>query len=180
MGRQTALHMLPADTIEFLAHAKVKASIVCTEWSSEFEEISECDHKNCSQPLCLWNRDILPTLARKHITRAVKPYYRIDTSLPVIELLVPHECEWNGIPALQQGRIYASSDSRSEPLQKWFDTLVRWIRKNFVKNPVEWQSGYVGLHAYEWHERGGLLLPTYQPPVTTEWKDRLLSQLPKR
>jgi hypothetical protein len=169
--------MLPADAIEFLAYARTKAPVVCTVWNSESEEIVGCDVTRSGQPLCLWNRDILPTLSRNCINRTANPYYRIDTSLPVVELDVPNECEWDGLPALSQGRIYASFDVQSEPLRKWFDTLVRWIRKTFVKNPVPWQSGYVGPHANEWHRRGGLLLPTYEPPLTDEWKDRLRSQL---
>jgi hypothetical protein len=65
-----------------------------------------------------------------------------------------------------QGRIWASFDTESEPLRKWFDSLVRWIRKVVVRNPVHWQSGYIGRHASEWHRSGGLLLPTYIPPIT--------------
>jgi hypothetical protein len=178
MGRQTGFHMLPEDAFEFLAYARTKAPITCTERSSDSAFISECDVRTGSQPLCLWNHDILPTLQREYVTISARPYYRVDTSLPVIEFLVPHESEWDGVPALTQGRIWASFDIQSEPLRKWFDSLVRWIRKTFVKNPVHWQSGYVGRHAYEWHRNGGLLLPTYRPPTTDEWKERLLSQHP--
>ena len=176
MGRQIGFHLLPEDVIEFLAHARTKAPVVCTVWSSDSELISECDPITSSQPLCLWNQDVLPTLERKLITTAAKPYYRVDSSLPVIELFVPDEAEWNGIPALTQGRIWASFDIQSEPLRRWFDSLVRWIRITYVKNPVLWQSGYVGRKACEWHQDGGLLLPTYRPPITGEWKQRLYSQ----
>jgi hypothetical protein len=172
--------MLPADATDFMAYARTKTPVFCTVRDSESEEIVECEVTGSSQTLCLWNRDILPTLSRKYINRTVNPYFRIDYSLPVVELIVPRICEWDGIPALAQGRIYASFDVPNEPLRKWFDALVRWIRKIFVKNPVPWQFGYVGPHAYEWHRQGGLLLPTYLPPLTTKWKDRLLSQLPEK
>lgn len=39
-------------------------------------------------------------------------------------------------------------------------------------------SGYVGPAAYQWYERGGLLLPTYQPPLNEEWRDRINEQHP--
>jgi hypothetical protein len=168
--------MLPEDALEFLAYARTKAPTTCTERYSDSGLISERDVRSGSQLLCLWNHDILPTLRREYITNSAKPYYRVDTSLPVIEFSVPHKSEWNGVPALTQGRIWASFDVPSEPLRRWFDSLVRRIRKTFVKNPIHWQSGYVGQYAYEWHRRGGLLLPTYSPPITVEWEERLHSQ----
>ena len=176
MGRQTGFHMLPEDAIEFLTRLEAQAPVVCTSRDSDNEEVRECDPTDCGPILCLWNRAILPSLKRKHIPREQNPYYRIDGSLPVIEWVTSHQTVWDGVPALIQGRVYATFDVPNEPLTKWFDSVVRWIRKSHAKNPVEWQSGYVGPHALRWHQDGGLLLPTYSPPVTEEWKQRLLQQ----
>jgi hypothetical protein len=176
MGRQTGFHMLPEDAAEFLAHLKDQAPVVCTSRSSDSEEIIECDPTDCGPVLCLWNQAILPSLKCAHIARAQNPYYRVDQSLPVIEWMKSQKADWDGMPALTQGRVYASFDVPNEPLTKWFDSIVRWIRKNYAKNPIKWQSGYVGGHALRWHRDGGLLLPTYSPPTTPEWKQRLLQQ----
>ena len=176
MGRQTGFHMLPEDAIEFLTHLKSQAPVICTSRSAEDEEIRECDPADCGPFLCLWNRAILPSLKRDLVPRDQNPYYRIDGSLPVIEWMALRETTWDGVPALRQGRVYARFDVPNEPLTKWFDSVVRWIRKNYARNPIEWQSGYVGPHALQWHHNGGLLLPTYSPPVTPEWKRRLLQQ----
>jgi hypothetical protein len=153
MGRQTAFHMLPEDASEFLAHARTRAPISPILWNSDSELIAECNVRNCVRPICLWDHDILPTLQRKYVTSAAKPYYRVDASLPGIELCVPPVTEWDGVPALIQGRIWGSFEVESKPFRKWFDSLVRFIHKTFVKNPVDWESGWVGRHAYEWHRR---------------------------
>jgi hypothetical protein len=124
---------------------------------------------------------LLPILARKYIPESsVGPYYRIDSSLPVIELFLPREQEWDGVPSLTQGRIYASFDQPSDGLKKWFDTLARWIRSNFAKSPVPSIEGYIGPAALQWYEEGGLLLPMNRPPVNDQWRAFLQPQLDRR
>ena len=52
---------------------------------------------------------------------------------------------------------------------KWYEQIVRYIRKAFVRNPAS-LSGYVGSEAHKWFLKGGLLLPTFIPPVTDAWR----------
>jgi len=73
------------------------------------------------------------------------------------------------VPALAQGRIYGVFDSKPVEFEKWYERITRYIRKNWRRNPVSWLGGYVGPAASEWCDSGGLLLPTYVPPVTNDW-----------
>jgi hypothetical protein len=52
--------------------------------------------------------------------------------------------------------------------EKWYESLTRWIRKNYAKNPAG-KDGYVGPAAYEFYKNGGYLLPNFLPPSTKEW-----------
>jgi hypothetical protein len=121
---------------------------------------------------CMWNQALLPTINRKEFTRESNrgSYYYVDNNLPVIELSYPSAIPepWNGRPALTQGRIWASFQQENRNFERWFNSIVRWIRKNFVKNPVP-LSGYVGPAAYDWYKAGGLLLPVLPPPITPTW-----------
>jgi len=47
--------------------------------------------------------------------------------------------------------------------------VARWIRKNFIRNPIPHLNGYVGPAAYEFFKTGGLLLPIFRPPLTNQW-----------
>lgn len=98
------------------------------------------------------------------------PYYRVDSALPVIELWYrsPIPESWNGRAALTQGRIWAAFEQKNRDFEVWFNSIVRWIRKNFVKNPVP-LGGYIGPAAYEWYKAGGILLPVLRPPVNKTW-----------
>jgi hypothetical protein len=46
-------------------------------------------------------------------------------------------------------------------------------QKELRENPTGWMSGYVGPAAYSRYQRGGFLLPTYQPPLNPEWRNRI-------
>jgi hypothetical protein len=59
--------------------------------------------------------------------------------------------------------------------EKWYETLVRWIRKNYGKNPAS-STGYVGPAAFEFYEKGGYLLPQFLPPKTKEWLTEISTQ----
>jgi len=51
--------------------------------------------------LCLWNLDLLPSLKREHVPVSdIGPYYRVDSSLPILELSIPKQIEWDERPAL--------------------------------------------------------------------------------
>ena len=172
--------MLPPDCEAFLRFVQERDPVVVVEKDSDSPEVtpllSPCQPGHV---LSLWNPRLLPSLERKHIKKSTKgPYYRIDAALPVPELFLPRQQEWDGAPALTQGRVYSSFDHPSEELSRWFNAIARWIRQNFTKNPVKPIGGYVGPAALKWHEEGGLLLPMVRPPVTPEWRDLLHVQWP--
>ncbi len=171
MGRQVLFHMLSRDCQDFLAHVTQHASVWPIERDSDSSKV-EPVRSPCSlgQVIILWNKDLLPVLKRKHIPKSIKgPYYRVDSSLPVVELSIPREADWEGLPSLTQGRIYASFDYPNRDLNEWFDSMSKWIRKNFSKNPVGLTSGYVGPAALKWFQAGGILLPFVRPISSPYW-----------
>ncbi len=170
MGRQTRFHMLPEDCRRFLVFLQERDPVIVTEWYSlELAEIKEVSRPwERGGNYCLWNQAILPTLRRK----VTGKHFNIDFSEPVIQftyespLLEP----WNGQPALTQGRIWASFETKSKVFEKWYNAAVRWIRKNFVRDPaVGHNRDSIGPAAYEWFRTGGLLLPNFRPPLTDDW-----------
>jgi hypothetical protein len=172
--------MLPEDRADFLGFVRQRDHVVITEFTSDRADIQPID---LNQPqvhpnwLCLWNVDLLPSLKREHVPVSnVGPYYRVDSSLPILEFSVPNQTEWDERPALTQGRLYAYAYQNHSALRTWYEALSRRLRKSFVKNPTGWMAGYVGPAAFRWYERGGLLLPTYQPPLTPEWRARINEQ----
>ena len=171
MGRQVLFHMLSEDCQGFLAYVKENAPVVVTERDGHFSKIEPVGNP-CSlgQCLCLWNQGLLPLLRRKFVPKSSKgPYYRVDSALPVAEFFLPREADWEGSPSLTQGRIYASFDQPNDGLRKWFDSMGRWIRKNFAKNPLRGLSGYVGPAALKWYQEGGILLPFVRPLPSPYW-----------
>jgi hypothetical protein len=94
----------------------------------------------------------------------------VDSVLPVIEFSYPSPVQepWNGRPALIQGRVWAGFEQENKDFERWYNAVVRWIRKNFIRNPVP-LGGYVGPAAYDWYKKGGILLPGFRPPITSQW-----------
>jgi len=85
---------------------------------------------------------------------------------------------WEGKPALVQGRLYGIFDlylGKPPEFEKWYETLVRWIRKNYRKSPTS-MGGYLGPAAYEFYNEGGYLLPQFLPPRTEVWLAELDKQ----
>jgi hypothetical protein len=118
----------------------------------------------------LWDKKLQPTLQRKLVTSAAEPYYRVDESKhAVLELTPSTLTQWCGRPALTQGRIYGQFEGKPTAFEKWFEKVVRRLRKHWRKNPVSLLRGYVGPAANDWFESGGLLLPMFVPPVTNDW-----------
>jgi len=107
--------------------------VIVTEWhSSELAEIQEVSRPwERGGHYCLWNQAILPALTRKMTGK----YFNIDFSAPVIEFTYesPVPESWNGQPALTQGRIWASFETENKAFGKWYNSVVRWIRKNFIQ-----------------------------------------------
>ena len=144
--------------------------MIVTEWhSSELAEIREVNRPwEIGGHYCLWNQAIQPELTRE----ATGKYFNVAFSAPVIEFTYesPVLESWNGQPALTQGRIWASFETKNKAFEKWYNAVVRWIRKNFVRDlAVGHDRDSIGPAAYEWFKAGGLLLPNFRPPLTEAW-----------
>jgi len=164
--------MLPEDAKEFLSVLRQRTPLVVVERDSLSPDLLEvADPRVVGKTLVLWNQSLLRSLEREYIPQSNRgPYYRVSSSVPVLELFLPVEADWDGKPALTQGRVYGSFDVANENLRRWYESIAHWIRKNFTKNTVGLSSGYVGPAARGWYERGGVLLPMLRPPVTPEWR----------
>ena len=169
MGRQIHFYMLPEDRIAFLNFVQEHDPVVVTLRSADSAEIQPVADLDIAGPhtLSLWNRGILPQLKRKWIPEP--GYYRVDESgTPTLEFTSSFNATWEGKPALGQGRLYGIFDGKPPEFEKWYETLVRWIRKNYRRSPAS-MGGYVGPAAYEFYNKGGYLLPNFLPPRTEVW-----------
>jgi hypothetical protein len=171
MGRQTQLHMLPQDMKLFLGFVRKRDPVVVTTRSSDSPRVTPVsDPSTKSEVMTLWNKALLGSLERKLIHRpGGSDYYRVDDSLPTLELSPSRLTEWRGKPALLQGRIYSFFDNPTSAYEVWYKAIAQWIRRNFPKNPLKLLGGYVGPSALRWFQAGGVLLPTIEPPPTPEW-----------
>lgn len=172
MGRQTGLHMLEEDCKTLLESVQKRDPVIVIERDSTSPEIEAVREPwKRGGTYCMWNQALLPAIEREFIPDSNRgPYYNVNSDLPIIELWYRspiQEC-WNGRAALTQGRIWASFAQENRNFERWFNSIVRWIRKNFVKNPVP-LGGYVGPAAYDWYKAGGVLLPVLRPPITRPW-----------
>lgn len=172
MGRQILFHMLPRDCEQFFGAIRKRDAVVAVERVSQSPIIREVREPCLNRHnLILWNRSLLPSLEREYLRRSDRgPYYGVSYALPVLELALSERHQWDGKPALTQGRVYASFDAPNEGLRRWYEWIVRWIRKNFVREKVGLSGGYVGPEALKWYESGGILLPQFNPPLTPEWR----------
>jgi hypothetical protein len=174
MGRQIQISVLVEDVEGLLAHIRSRHRVVLVK-RSDFHSATvtplESLPTDANETLILWNQELLPQLQRKYISREMAgDYYRVDGSAePVLEFGGSFLGEWCGRPSLTQGRIYGIFDNKSQEFARWYEQIVRYIRKTFVRNPVS-LSGYVGPVAYKWFLQGGLLLPTFLPPETDGWR----------
>lgn len=184
MGRQIEFYMLPEDQNAFLQFAQERDPVVLVaELDRQGPTVRPVeDMASVRNPMfCLWNRALLPFLKRKPIGEGDHRTYLIDIfRLPILEFSPTHVGEWEGKPALILGRLYGRFDpyfNKPPEFEKWFDRLVRWIRKNFKRSPVGF-GGYVGPAAYRLYIEGGYLLPNYRPPRTDAWLARIAKQHP--
>jgi hypothetical protein len=174
MGRQVHINVLLEDAEELLAHIKRQHRVVLVkrdDLHSATVTPLEALPASANETLILWNQELLSQLQRKHISRETAGgYYRVDESAePVLEFGSSFLGEWCGRASLTQGRIYGIFDNKGEEFMQWYEQIVRYIRKTFVRNPAS-LSGYVGPGAYKWFLRGGVLSPTFLPPETDEWR----------
>lgn len=162
--------MMPEDCRRFVRFLRERDPVVVTRWhSSESADIEDVQRPwESGAKYCLWNQAILPRLNREATGR----YFNVDSSLPVIEFDYPSPSlePWNSQHVLIQGRIWASLETDNKQFGPWYNAAVRWIRKNFLRDPgVGLDRDSIGPAAYEWFRSGGLLLPGFRPPVTESW-----------
>jgi hypothetical protein len=182
MGRQIHFYMLPSDRDVFLRFVQKDGLVaVIPEGSNSpiarpLEQGDIRAHKN----VYLWNRGLLPRFKRDWIPGP--RYYRVnELTLPVLQLIRSTVTTWEDKPALVQGRLYGIFDAYLEKpseFQKWYECLVRWIRKNYRRNPTS-MGGYLGPAALRLFEEGGYLLPQFQPPRTDVWLTEIGKQHPR-
>jgi hypothetical protein len=129
------------------------------------------------QSVYLWNRSFLPKLERKWIPDPGH-YGLSDLYEPILGISPSLLTTWEDKPALVQGQLYGIFDpylGKPREFQKWYERLVRWIRKSYRRNPTG-LSGYVGPEAYEFFQNGGYFLPQYRPVRTQVWLDGIAKQ----
>ena len=173
MGRQVQISVLPGDVEGLVAYIQGQHRVVLAKRDDPHSAtVKSLDRltSHANETFILWNQELLPQLQRKYISReTAEDYYRVDVwAEPVLEFSVSFLGEWCGRPSLTQGRIYGIFDDKSREFVRWFEQIVRYIRRTFVRNPAS-LSGYVGPAAYKWFLQGGLLLPTFLPPETDVW-----------
>lgn len=172
MGRQIHFHMLPEDRNAFLRVVQERDPVVVVARSSESAEVRPISDSDIGSDkiLCFWNRTLLTRLERKWIPDP--GYYTLDSlKVPILELTPSFTANWQGKPGLGQGRLFGSFEpylGKPQDFEKWYESLVRWIRRNYQKSPAS-TGGYVGPAAYEFYKGGGYLLPNILPPRTKEW-----------
>ena len=171
MGKQTQLHLLPEDMGMFLEFVRKRDPVVVTIKSSNSPKVTPVsDPSTESEVMTLWNKTLLGSLERNLIRRpGGSDYYRVDDSLPTLELSPSRLIEWSGKPALLQGRVYGFFDKPTSSYEEWYRAIAQWIRHNFPKSPLKLLGGYIGPAALRWFQGGGVLLPMIEPPPTRKW-----------
>lgn len=180
MGRQIHFYMLLEDEQEFVRAATKTGDVLFIVRDdanvADVRAVTDLG-AGCEKTHCLWNRRLLPLLQREWIPNP--GYYRADVfELPLIEFTKSFGSTWEGQPALGQGRLWGDFDPRiGKPPEftRWYETLTRWIRKNYQKSPAK-MGGYLGPAAQELYNRGGYLLPQFLPPRTDAWLAEIAKQ----
>jgi len=104
--------MFPEDMEKFLEFVRKRDPVAVTLRSSDSTKVTPVpDPLIESEVMTLWNKSLLGSLERKLINRPRgKDYYRVDESLPTLELSPSRLIEWSGKPALLWGRLYGFFD----------------------------------------------------------------------
>jgi hypothetical protein len=174
--------MLPEDRAAFLSFVQGRDPVVVTTRDSDSADVQPISDRDIAggKILCLWNRSVLPSLEREQVPS--RGYFTVSgLKIPVLEYISSFTATWEGTPALGQGRLFGNFEAYLEKppeFQKWYEGLVRWIRRNYSRNP-ESTGGYVAPAAFEFYKRGGYLLPNFVPPRTEEWLAEIGKQHPR-
>ena len=176
MGRQIQLHLLANDVNQLLEHISSKCDLKVILRDSDQDNLDSVkDPASEKGIMTLWNQTLLEDLKRKTIVRNDgRPWYLVEGNLPTLEFSTSVETTWNGKPGLVQGRIYGQAVSSNSDFNRWYQSIVRWIRKEFHKNPASF--GYVGPEAWKWFQGGGILLPMFSPQVNSIWIGEIAKQ----
>jgi hypothetical protein len=163
MGRQIAFYMMTEDQNAFLTYVQERdpVNVIFRDMDSPLVKPASGLIVERRTILILWNRSLLPRLGRKRVDVVSPPYYTVDVlRLPVLELSCSFRPSRDPQHGLAGGRLFGDFDTHlNKPLEfdKWYETLVRWIRKNFRKHPTR-ERGYVGPEAFDFYRSGGVLL----------------------
>jgi hypothetical protein len=173
--------MLPNDQDEFLRFVQGTDLVVfiSRQGKSPSVEPISIDAIDAKQDVYFWNRTFIPNLKRRWIPDP--GCYRVRVLYdPVLEFSPSLLTTWEERPALVQGRLYGIFDpylGKPPEFQKWYERLVRWIRRTYKKNPTD-MDGYIGPAALDFFEKGGYLLPQHRPAKTQTWLDIIGKQHP--
>lgn len=177
MGRQIHFHMRGRDCDAFFAAAKQLAPFVVVVRDSATPAVEPLEQPCAIQAaLVLWNVEIAPSVVRRYVPANSRrdPYHAFPSDAPALEFFPTGEmADWDGRPAVTAGRLYAAQYQDNRALAGWYEQLARWLRRHFHSHRVGSSTFRVGPDAWEWHRRGGLLLPMVRPLVTHAWR-RLL------
>jgi len=180
MGRQIQLHALPKDLNELLVAMQDKEPLevaLRSGNSASPEWLAFVPDNMAGQVLVLRSRRFAPNLQRRYVARVESPYFLAEEQTePVFEFSLSGVTTWEGRPALTQGRIYGVFQNKQPEFENCYEQMIRYIRRHWRKNPAKWMAGYVGPTAGDLFDQGGLLLPSYIPPVRRDWLERLGEQ----
>jgi len=141
MGRQIQLSMLPNDADAILTTIRNRGPIEVLIRDADSADVAPLTSvpDRSDSILILWNKHLTPTLKRKWISARTPGYYSVDYfTLPVLEFSLSVLTEWKGKPALTQGRIYGQFDGKPIEFEKWFEQIVRYIRKIGARILYRW------------------------------------------
>jgi hypothetical protein len=179
MRRQIQVHALAADInnlVVDLCECEIEIALRSGTTATP-ERLGFISDSLSGRIFVLWSKRLAPDLQRDYVVNAEPPYYVVrESAKSVLELKLSGFTAWEGRPALTQGRIYGVFQGEQIEFGKWYERIVRYIRRRWGRNPLPWMGGYIGPAASEWFEKGGLLLPSYVPPVRSDWIARLGEQ----
>ena len=167
MGKQINFYMLPSDEGHFLQAAAAIAPLSILEYTSKteiFQPSSALPNKGDLGWFQVWLWSA--TTCQAPIVRWVpqQKYFVIDGSeSEVIELARSYQQD----SSIVRGRLWAELKKRdgtakAPPFLGWFESLVRWIKKNYRKLP---NGEYIAPTADEFVTGGGTLRQMMTAPV---------------
>jgi hypothetical protein len=174
--------MLPDDRDAFLRFVRKDDLVALVSEGSDSPIVRPVDERDLGtqDDFYLWNRRLLPHLKRRWIPGP--RYYGVSVLDSVVLAFGGSRLTaWEGKPALVQGRLYGIFDPYLEKppeFQKWYEHLVRWIRKNYQRTHTS-IGGYIGPSAMKLFEQGAYLLPQFVPPKTDLWLAEIGKQHPQ-